>query len=476
MTPVHPERSRGAPFTPSGVRFLALALALTATSAHAQESDAPLREPELPAANYLVPALESATINLGLLAFSNLVTRMDFALVTPETLARNLRLSSWTVDVDYYVTNQFGHAYQGSLYFNAARSAGMNFWWAAFYTTLSSLSWELFFESEPPSVNDQITTPIAGSLLGEALHRAAHRLRSNGLGWVGVVSATLLDPLGALNGALLEERDEDITLDPLFVRWQFGATAGVVIDQSDRLPRDRMPPQALVAVLLVSGAPWDPRSTYDAPLSYFDLRADLSFPSKVVGNIFIRGLLAGGRFGGEGSRLQGVWGLFGDYDYAAPAIVRASAVGLGPGVIFQLQPAPKLYLQVGGLLGASPFAAAGQLNVSPDLARDYHVGPGLQSILDLRLLRPGWFQLELSARNWLVVGAYTPPSGFESITWVTVAATVPIWRWLGAGAEFTLADRRAQFTGEEDSANDTGLALRLTLSVMSEPHFGVAQN
>lgn len=86
------------------------------------------------------------------------------------------------------------------------------------------------------------------------------------------------------------------------------------------------------------------------------------------------------------------------------------------------------------------------LDVSPNLGRDYHVGPGLQTIVDLRLVHPGWFALELSVRNWLVVGAYTQARGLESITYGTVNVSVSIWRWLGGGAEFTLSDRRATFT------------------------------
>ncbi len=470
-------------------RLAALTLALVVSSVSAQEplpgppADAPVREPAPPAPplpwqHWVVPALEGSALSLGLLAFSNLVTRMPFAELTSATVVANLRPSAWTFDVDYYLTNQFGHPYQGSWYFSAARSSGLSFWWAALYTLLHSLAWELFFETEPPSVNDQITTPIGGSLLGEALHRAARQLRNgDGPRWLTAIGATLLDPFGALNLALLgDPPQEDVTLTPLFVRWQFGASASVVVDRVDAQPRDRSLPQALIAVLLVSGPPWDPRTNYDAPLSYFDLRADLSFPSKVVGNLFIRGLLAGRRFGDRHGPMQGVWGLFGDYDYAAAAIVRASAVGLGPGFILQHRLAPKLYLQGGGLLGASPFAAAGQLlDVSPDLGRDYHVGPGLQSILDLRLVQPDWFALELSVRNWLVVGAYIPPSGFESITYGTVALSVSLWRWLGAGAEFTLSDRRATFTGNP-SQYDTGFAFRLTLNVLSEPFFGVTQN
>jgi opacity protein-like surface antigen len=458
-------------------RVAAVLLVLCATPAFAQDDDRPLRAPEpapqiLPWPHYAVPALEGLTMHFMLLAFSNVVTRMPFAEISGATIAHNLQLGAWTFDVDYYLTNQFGHPYQGALTFNAARSSGLSFWWSAIYATLGSLAWELFFEAEPPSMNDQITTSIGGSLLGEALHRSALQLRqTDGPRWLGLIGATLLDPLGTINDGLFEAPPiEDVTLDPLFVRWQAGATAGAVVDVSNEVLRDRMRPQALISVLLISGPPWDSRSTYDSPLSYFDLRADLAFPSKVVGNVFIRGLLVGTRF--ETQTVRGVWGLFGDYDYAAPAIVRASAVGLGPGVIFQVQPAPMLYLQTGALLGASPFGAAGQLDVSPDLARDYHVGPGMQALVDFRLVRPHWFQIELVLRHWLVVGAYTPPNGFEAITYLTLGANVPVWRWLGIGAEATLSDRRARFSGDGNT-HDTGLALRLTVSVNSDPHFGI---
>ncbi len=465
-------------------RGAALAVTLGAFVATAQVADdRPLREPEPQALQdddplrwrrFVVPVLEGATLHLAMLAFNNLVTHMAFAQITPKTVQHNLDPRAWTFDVDYYLTNQFGHPYQGALHFNAARSSGLSFWWGALYAALGSLAWELFFEAEPPSMNDQITTTIGGSLLGEALHRAAADLRGgDGPGWLRVLGATLLDPMGALNAELVEPRAvEDITLDPLFVRWQLGASASFVLAEAQAEPRDRTPAQVLLAVLLVSGPPWDARSTYDAPLSYFDLRADLSFPSKVVGNAFIRGLLVGRRFGANPGPLRGVWGLFGDYDYAAPAIVRASAVGLGPGTVFQLELAPRLSLQVGGLFGLSPFAAAGQLDVSPDLARDYHVGPGLQSMVDLRLVHAQWLQLELVVRHWLVVGAYLPPSGFESLLTTALGLNVMVWRGLGVGGEFILSDRRATFAGAL-AEHDTGFAFRLTASLSSAPVFGV---
>lgn len=455
-------------------------LVLGAAEARAQAEDRPMRDsapltktPEW--RSFAVPALESLAMNFSLLAFSNLVTQEPFARLTGQTTLDHLRPTSWTFDVDYYLTNQFGHPYQGALTFNAARSSGLSFWWSTLYAALGSLVWELFFEAEPPSVNDQLTTPLGGALLGEALHRCALQLRgADGPAWLRILGAALLDPLGALNGTLLEPPTvQDVTLDPLLLDWSFGVTAGVVANAANAQPtieaRDRL--QALVAVHLISGPPWDARSTYDTPLSYFDLYAELSFPRKVVGDIFIRGLLQGSRF--QAPHLTGVWGLYGLYDYAAPTIMRASGVGLGPGVTLLSNPSSWLYLQLSAHVGASPFLAVGQLlDVSPDLGRDYHVGPGLQSLVDLKVMRPGVFEVELTARNWFVAGVYTDQPGVESMTHVRLSSMLTVWKWVGVGAAVTVSDRRAVFQGTGDK-HDTGLALRLTVDLLSDPLSGV---
>ena len=48
----------------------------------------------------------------------------------------------------------------GSLSFTAARSAGLPFWLACLYPLMSSLTWEMFYEVDAPSFNDQITTTL----------------------------------------------------------------------------------------------------------------------------------------------------------------------------------------------------------------------------------------------------------------------------------------------------------------------------
>ena len=73
--------------------------------------------------NYLIPALESEALHLGFLAFSNLATRQSFAQVSLDSIASHFDgRRPWTWDVDYFITNQFGHPYQGALAFTASSS------------------------------------------------------------------------------------------------------------------------------------------------------------------------------------------------------------------------------------------------------------------------------------------------------------------------------------------------------------------
>ena len=122
--------------------------------------------------NYVVPFFDIA-------AFDFLLNRYGHALVDRATydvdfasIKRNLR-SPWVLDNDPFSINQFMHPYQGAMYHGFARSAGLNYWEALGYTFTGSMLWEIAGETTLPSRNDQITTGIGGSFLGEALFRLA---------------------------------------------------------------------------------------------------------------------------------------------------------------------------------------------------------------------------------------------------------------------------------------------------------------
>ena len=110
------------------------------------------------------------TVNVFFNSADRIILEEDFAAVNLQTIKRNLT-HAWWWDVDGFATNQFGHPYQGSLYFNAGRANGLNFWQSLAVAAFGSFTWEEFGETDAPSINDIITTPICGAVFGEVFHR-----------------------------------------------------------------------------------------------------------------------------------------------------------------------------------------------------------------------------------------------------------------------------------------------------------------
>src|SRR5690606_27576370 len=156
------------------------------------------------------PALEVLVFNFGLLALNNYVGQQDFARVRWDDITAHFDgRAGWQFDVDYFPINMLGHPYQGALAHTAARSSGLSFWEGFLYATASSLLWEYFLERDPPSINDQITTPLAGLFLGEALHRSFRYLVDDTDGRNSTfnrVAAAFISPASAFNHWLYEDQ------------------------------------------------------------------------------------------------------------------------------------------------------------------------------------------------------------------------------------------------------------------------------
>lgn len=92
--------------------------------------------------SYSIPALE-------ILGFDFLLNRLNDQFsgssdyeVSLSSIRHNLQ-SAWVTDHDPYSVNQFAHPYQGSMYHNFARSAGLGYWESAGYTFAGSVAWEI---------------------------------------------------------------------------------------------------------------------------------------------------------------------------------------------------------------------------------------------------------------------------------------------------------------------------------------------
>jgi hypothetical protein len=141
----------------------------------------------------------------------------------PDTILRNLS-GGWGLDEDPFDTNQFLHPYGGAIYHGFARSAGFDYWESLAWDFAASAVWEIAGEADPPSINDQVTTPLAGSFLGEALFRTASLLLERGgsrPSTVREVGAALVAPSAGFNRHVYGRRFKAVypSRDPAVFGW-----------------------------------------------------------------------------------------------------------------------------------------------------------------------------------------------------------------------------------------------------------------
>ena len=115
---------------------------------------------------------ETVGFNVGLWAFDRFALKGHYAYINWNTIKANFK-HGFEWDNDHLSTNMFAHPYNGSIFYNAGRSNGFNYWQSELFAIGGSAMWELFMECEYPSTNDIIATPVGGAAIGEVLYRTS---------------------------------------------------------------------------------------------------------------------------------------------------------------------------------------------------------------------------------------------------------------------------------------------------------------
>src|SRR5215210_2062896 len=190
---------------PSSRGLRAGLLLLVAWCGAVQAQDGAARGRKAP--SFLQAAGAVAAIN-GLTWFYNWhIQHWAWADVGTTTWWANLH-SGFTWDDDAFGANQVAHPYHGSLYFNAARGSGYDFWSSTPFVAAGSLSWELFTENVRPSLNDLVNTTLGGIALGEVAYRMSSLLSSpSSRGASRQLGALLVSPLSQAQ-SLIHSREQ----------------------------------------------------------------------------------------------------------------------------------------------------------------------------------------------------------------------------------------------------------------------------
>jgi hypothetical protein len=411
-----------------------LLLALAAGAAQAQQTQAadpattvppvqqvdpadPLARPPAPAAEDRNAYKSYGAAALEILGFQVVLNRVDHAFVKPDdygvsvgSIRRNLR-SSWGEDRDPFEINQMGHPYQGSVYFNIARSNGLTFWESLGYAFAGSAVWEVAGETTPPSRNDQITTSFGGSFLGEALYRMANLVLDRGNGSAPTLretGAALVSPaLGYNRQSGRARRAAELWAGAppaTFSRLQLGASNPASSNVGPSLATKRREVAADFA--LEYGLPGKAGYTYHKPFDYFLFRARVSNANGLE-SLTSRGLLFGAPYG-HGAHLRGIAGIYGSYDYLSPQLFRIASTGVSVGSNVQLWLARDLALQAHASTGVG-YTATGTIRASS--SGQYHYGFAPQTMLGLRLIYDDSFSLDLSSSAFFDGKLTSPDTG-----------------------------------------------------------------
>lgn len=145
---------------------------------------------------------EVVGFNIALWSFNRYVVGQECSHISLNSIKENFK-KGFVWDNDNLATNTFMHPYHGSLFYNAGRSNGYNFWQSELFAIGGSAMWEFFMENEYPSTNDIIATPIGGAAIGETLFRASDVvIKDCSWGWERAgreIAAFIISPMRGIN-------------------------------------------------------------------------------------------------------------------------------------------------------------------------------------------------------------------------------------------------------------------------------------
>ncbi len=327
------------------------------------------------------------------------VQRWDWANVGTRSWWANLR-GGFTWDDDVFGANQAAHPYHGSLYFNAARASGYDFWGSTPFVAAGSLSWELFTENVQPSLNDLINTTLGGIALGEVSYRMSTLLASSGGAATRQLGAFVLSPLARAQ-SLVHGRDraEPVPLPQssstmLAVGQRRGAGPSPAGSTANR---------PFVGFTFQYGSIFDEQ--FSRPYDAFEFSLHLSPDDYVVlTHASVTGLIAR-RDLIRASRSQLLLGLFQHYDYDDLPLAKASSQSLSGAMLYR-RPGARTQLDLGLHFEVVPLGAVSSEH-NLVRRRDYDFGVGLGGRFTGALRHDGRELIRLDGRRVWIHSLYS---------------------------------------------------------------------
>lgn len=347
--------------------------------------------------------------------------------------------AGWSWDDNSFGTNQFAHPYHGSLYFNAARSNGYEFWNSVPFAFAGSWLWEYMFEVHHPSMNDWIATSVGGSALGEILHRLAMTVRDNSAtgaerGW-REVGGMALDPVGGMNRIFDGDWGRQYANDPDRFPRVFTSRLDVGLrTRGEEQLWEADTTEVFVEFEFDYGDPF--AGDLEHPYDHFDFLIQLNFGDKsTIGRMEGNGIL-GATTLMESEEASHLLGAFHRYDYVNSYAIEFGGQAITAGLNSRFRTAHGLELRTE--LHAGPVLLGGTSSDYESVSgRSYDYGPGAAARVAASFGRGGWPFLRVSHEQFWI-HSVSGNRADHALSATRFRFTAPLRFNVGLGAEYVL--------------------------------------
>ncbi len=356
-----------------------------------------------------VPLTETIGSNLFLGTFNKYILKLDFAQISWGSVKENFSYG-WGWDVDNFFTNMWGHPFQGSIYFNTARSSGYNYWTSLLITSLGSLQWEYFMETHHPSINDLVMTTFQGAIFGEMFYRISSLIIDESSKYKTWRELAILpfNPGRAFN-RVVNGRTFRYTNEKLYQLkpYEFGIFVGIN-DHSKSNLYNTQKKRGFLALKYFYGNIFHKKS-YN-PMDMFKFSMELqSKPEISITQFRIYGILYGRSIEKNGHNF--LWGIFQYTDYLKNDVFDIGSVSFGPGVGYLSSKfwkfnrvILKANISVIPMGGVNSNYAEKFIPDGFEEGRDYNLAAGLSTKFNLTWLFPhGIFSIDYSFWGFITI-------------------------------------------------------------------------
>lgn len=384
--------------------------------------------------NAFYQALEVNTI---MWMYNRYVQQEDWARIGLKSLQTNI-WHGWVYDDNRFNVNQFGHPYQGSLVYMAARAQGLSMVEASTFPVLSSFIWEMGMETEYPSINDMITTPLSGVTFGEIMHRTSQLVLGHNPNWLHEIYAFIIDPSLGLN-RLFGNRQTQSLKQHFPKVYNAGISFGVggyLIEENKFIPERKF-----LRFHLFYGNPFNLKN--ENPFDYFSLITILNYYNgNLVGEIYSSGLLKIFNYGTDG-RYSYRLGFIKDYDFMNHDDFKVSSSSFGFGIMQNVDITPIITWYNETILSAIILGSSG--DTSDEIrTRDYYYGPGVSGKIFMVLTKRHVGNIYLRLKRYFVFNFEDlRTTAYENVNLIKLGLQLHVWNQISLGWEYTFASRKS---------------------------------